>query len=524
MRRIILATIISFIFFIAYDYLVLQPQMVVTEQNSTVPAKGIKRLENKGEDLSHISQKTVPTSIVKKDEKKEIGKVVGVVEGKGFQLKIDQFGRITSFKLTQHRFQEEGKELELVSPTLPKPLEIRFKEKELNRELYSSPVTLSTSHLVVKEKEKELVITHTLPSFTLIKRLKFYPDGHYTLKVEISKPVSYFISPGYRPSAVVDNLTIHGVEVQLKDGKLRIFEDGDGEKGNFQKVTAVASFDRYYISFFYFPKLEGKVIVTTDKKGNPIPFVEGEGNLQLVGYIGPKYVDRLKSINPKLVNLVQYGLGTFFARNLFLLLDWFYKIGKEWGLAIILLVIFVRLVLFPLTWKGMVSMHKLKELAPKIKELQERYKKDPATLQKKMMELYRKHNANPLGGCLPLLLQIPIFYGIYKLLLYSIELKGASFFWIGDLAKMDPFFILPALMGVTMYLHQKITPTNFQDPMQEKVFKFLPILADRISSSALEPAERSSCPRCPRSRCESLRVASRWALPWKWDCGPLRWR
>jgi YidC/Oxa1 family membrane protein insertase len=121
-------------------------------------------------------------------------------------------------------------------------------------------------------------------------------------------------------------------------------------------------------------------------------------------------------------------------------------------------------------------MHRLKELAPKIKELQERYKKDPATLQKKMMELYQKHNVNPLGGCLPLLLQIPVFYGIYKLLLYSIELKGAHFLWIKDLASMDPYFILPVLMGVTMYLHQKVTPTNFQDPMQEKVFKLLPII------------------------------------------------
>jgi YidC/Oxa1 family membrane protein insertase len=92
------------------------------------------------------------------------------------------------------------------------------------------------------------------------------------------------------------------------------------------------------------------------------------------------------------------------------------------------------------------------------------------------MKLYKEHGANPLGGCLPLLIQIPIFYGIYKLLLYSIELKGASFLWIHDLSSMDPYFILPVLMGLTMYIQQRITPTNFQDPTQEKIFKFLPLI------------------------------------------------
>jgi YidC/Oxa1 family membrane protein insertase len=174
--------------------------------------------------------------------------------------------------------------------------------------------------------------------------------------------------------------------------------------------------------------------------------------------------------------VVQYGVGTFFARNLFILLDFLYKAVGDWGLAIILLVVIVRIILFPLTFKGMVSMYKLKELAPKMKEIQQKYKKDPQKLQMHMMKLYKEHGANPLGGCLPLLLQIPIFYGIYKLLLYSIELKGAEFLWIHDLSEMDPYFILPILMGLTMYLHQKLTPTNFQDPMQEKIFKFLPLI------------------------------------------------
>jgi len=469
LRRIIIATVISFIFFVAYDYFVLQPQMVKKgEANGTQPQKVVAHKGGEKIQNSIGSRNSPATTSVK-------SRVVAVIEGKEFKIEVDQWGRVSSFILRQHKFNEKGKQLQLISPDSPKPWEIRLKDEKLNRELYQTPVEVSSSSLNLNGKSQTLTITHKLPSGGEIKKVvTIYPDGHYTLKVEARGVGEYLISPGLRPQGAVDNLTIHGVLVKLKSGKLRIIEDGDAEPERFSDAIVVAGFDRYYTSLFF--SKGGFPVVIGSKNGNPVPFVELKGNGEFTGYIGPKYVDRLASIDRELIDVVQYGLGTFFARNLFLLLDWLYKVVHSWALAIILLVILVRLVLFPLTWKGMVSMYKLKELAPKLKEIQEKYKKDPTTLQKKMMELYKKHNANPLGGCLPLLLQIPIFYGIYKLLLYSIELKGAHFLWIKDLSEMDPYFILPILMGITMYLHQKLTPTNFQDPMQEKVFKFLPLL------------------------------------------------
>jgi YidC/Oxa1 family membrane protein insertase len=125
----------------------------------------------------------------------------------------------------------------------------------------------------------------------------------------------------------------------------------------------------------------------------------------------------------------------------------------------------------------MVSMQKLKEVAPKVKELQAKYKGDPQRMNAAVMDLYKKNGANPLGGCLPLLLQIPVFFAIYRVLLNAVELQGAEWIlWIDDLSKMDSFFVLPILMGATMYYQQRITPSNFTDPMQEKVFRFLPII------------------------------------------------
>ena len=460
MKRIIIATVISFIFFIAYDYFVLEPKQkaaaaAAMEQNKTVQTvKEEKTKINK----SILNSKTLVT-----------------VKAKDFEAKIDEFGRISSFILKQKKFEEKGKDINLVSSELPKPLEIRFNNQKLNSEAFKIPYNSDKTDVVLNGSKKRVTLTQNLNGEVVKKIITFYPNGRYDVKVELSKPQKYFLSPGYRPSVAVDHLTVHGSLIKKADDTLDVIKDGDAEQKTVKNAIIAAGFDRYYTTLF-FSKKPFKVMISPDKEENPVLYIVSNSNLNLTGYIGPKYVDTLKSINPSLVDVVQYGVGTFFARNLFLLLDFLHKIVINWGIAIIFLVVIVRLVLFPLTYKGMVSMYKLKELAPKMKEIQLKYKKDPQKLQMHMMKLYKENGANPLGGCLPLILQIPIFYGIYKLLLYSIELKGASFLWIHDLSVMDPFFILPVLMGVSMYFHQRLTPSNFQDKMQEKIFKFLPLI------------------------------------------------
>jgi len=171
----------------------------------------------------------------------------------------------------------------------------------------------------------------------------------------------------------------------------------------------------------------------------------------------------LDGIDPVLVNAIEYGWFTFAAAPLFKVLMWLHGIFGNWGWAIIGLTILIRMILFPLTYKGMISMQKMKEVAPKIKEIQAKYKGDPQRMNAAVMETYKKHGANPLGGCLPLLLQIPVFFAIYRVLLNAVELQGAEWIlWVNDLSRMDPYFILPILMGA--------------DPMQEKIFKYLPVI------------------------------------------------
>ena len=459
MKRIILATVISFLFFVIYDYFVIQPkqkQQLAYEQNIT-------KIQKESE-----TQKIARAKVLK-------AKNIVTIHAKEYTAKIDQFGRISEFVLNEKRFDKKNKKIDLVSNKLPKPLEIRFENRKLNALEFKIPYTSNLNEIYLKGKIKTVVLTQKLGNLIVKKVITFYPNGRYDAKILMTKKVKYFISPGYRPSIAIDRLTIHGVLVKKADDTLDIIKDGDAENKIINNAIVAAGFDRYYTTLFFSDK-PFKVVVTPDENNNPVLFVKADSNLFLTGYIGPKYVDTLASINKNLIDVVQYGVGTFFAKNLFLLLDFLHKLVGNWGIAIIFLVIIVRVVLFPLTFKGMVSMYKLKELAPKMKELQLKYKNDPQKLQMHMMKLYKEHGANPLGGCLPLILQIPVFYGIYKLLLYSIELKGAHFLWIKDLSSMDPYFVLPVLMGITMYLHQRLTPTNFQDKMQEKIFKFLPLI------------------------------------------------
>ena len=218
-------------------------------------------------------------------------------------------------------------------------------------------------------------------------------------------------------------------------------------------------------------------IVDTGSNENHLSYIYLTDSAEFSGYIGPKNYKDLKAISPSLTDVVEYGIITFFAKPLFLLLAWLFGIFANWGWAIIGLTLIVRIVLYPLTYKGMVSMQKLKDLTPKMKEIQEKYKGDAQKMQLHIMELYKKHKVNPMGGCLPLLLQIPVFFAIYRVLYNAVELKDAAWLlWIQDLSAMDPYFILPILMGGSMYLQQKVSPTTFNDPMQEKIFKFLPLV------------------------------------------------
>ena len=193
-------------------------------------------------------------------------------------------------------------------------------------------------------------------------------------------------------------------------------------------------------------------------------------------YAGPKIQKRLEAIAPNLNLTVDYGFLWWLSVPLFYVLDAIHSVVQNWGVAIILLTLAVKILLFPLASVGFRSMAKMKQVMPQMKRLQERYAGDRQKLSQEMMALYRKEGANPFGGCLPLLLQMPVFFALYWVLYESVELRQAPFMlWINDLAAPDPWFVLPILYGASFFLMQLLNPPP-PDPMQARVMKTMPIL------------------------------------------------
>lgn len=190
-----------------------------------------------------------------------------------------------------------------------------------------------------------------------------------------------------------------------------------------------------------------------------------------------KNYDLLASVGENIDQSVDFGIFGIVAVPILRMLQYFYKYFPNYGIAIILLTIIIRLLTFPLQFKSFKSMKKMQNIQPEITKLREKFKDDPQRMQKETMDLFKRTGANPLGGCFPMLLQMPIFIAFYQVLSNSVELVGAPFyFWLNDLSLKDPFYVLPVLMGIVMFLQSKLNPTPMTDPMQKKMMMFMPVI------------------------------------------------
>lgn len=211
---------------------------------------------------------------------------------------------------------------------------------------------------------------------------------------------------------------------------------------------------------------------------NPVTIAPNSAaTFKSIFYVGPKSPDVLYGLAPGLELTSDYGIFTVFSKPIFWVLRWIQRnISSNWGWSIMLLTLLLKLLFFPLSAKGYKSMAKMKTIAPKLADLKDKYGDDKAKYQQAMMSLYKKEKINPLGSCLPILIQIPIFISLYWVLLEAVELRQAPWIgWIKDLSIRDPFFILPVLMGATMWFQQKLNPPQ-PDPMMQKVLTWMPII------------------------------------------------
>jgi YidC/Oxa1 family membrane protein insertase len=273
---------------------------------------------------------------------------------------------------------------------------------------------------------------------------------------------------------------------KLENGQQRFFSIYTDELTHFDiaedesKDQAVkwAGIDfNYHLFALYFEKETNLLVKSATDSTLSIFSNKSENALSFNLVFVKKDYDYLASLGHKLQNSVDFGMWGVFAVWILKGLQYFFTWFPNYGVSIILLTFLIRMITFPLQYKSIVSMKKLQLVQPELTKLREKFKDDPQRMQKESMELFKRSGANPLGGCLPLLLQMPVFFAFYKVLNHAVELVGAPFiFWITDLSNKDPYYVLPVLMTVAMFLQQKLTPNTITDPVQQKMMLFMPLL------------------------------------------------
>ncbi|MBE9547279.1 MAG: membrane protein insertase YidC, partial [Proteobacteria bacterium] len=224
---------------------------------------------------------------------------------------------------------------------------------------------------------------------------------------------------------------------------------------------------------------DSRNVISVDLKGPKNLIPPGQAGLFNYSlYLGPKDYDILKAEGVGLENSIDFGSWIkWLALPLLVVLKFLHQYVHNYGIAIIILTILIKIVFWPLGNKSYKSMKEMQKLQPMMLKLREKYKDDKTRINQETMALYKKHKVNPLGGCLPMVIQIPVFFGLYRALLYSIELRHSPFFWwIQDLSAKDPYYITPVVMGATMFLQQKMSPQMGGDSMQQKVMLWMPVI------------------------------------------------
>ncbi|MCX8076175.1 MAG: membrane protein insertase YidC [Aquificaceae bacterium] len=330
---------------------------------------------------------------------------------------------------------------------------------------------LNFSHYQIEAKGNKIVAKLTGEGYELVKNIEYKGD-HFSFRLESRGLPPVFVFSGAKVKE--DEFYTHaGPIVKIGDSLQRIETDKIQGK---ELITGDMSFAGEE-SRYYFKGFSGKisaVVIHKVEGAHTLTLVKPAG--ELVFYAGAKEYARLKNIG--LSDTIDFGSLKLIVKPLFVFMYWIYQHLNSWVFSILALTFIVRLLMFPLTYKSTVAMSKMAEVAPKMQELKEKYKNDSAKFQEEMMKLYQEVGFNPMSGCLPLLLQIPIFFALYKVLTITADLQLAKFLWVQSLAEKDPYYVLPVFMGVTMVAQQFISPSpeksqNYIMIITSVVFTFL---------------------------------------------------
>ena len=444
------------------------------------------------------AENTVPTAPAEVTPPTLKGEIV-TINNSLYQAEIDTLGgQLKAFSLKDYRtdLAQDSPDLNLVTPnnegSYPLSGSISIKGVWYNDKNLLFKVDDNGAVIDVTDAGKSLQLKAALPSGDiLIKEFIFQPES-YLLEV------SYSYLDGDGVSHKAESVKLNWTHTKALEEKKQYVYSGVlgyiGEKlykpSKKEKklrrqelmgpITWLGFTKKYFISVIIAPD-EASISRTTAtiERLDATQLITGlqvnQTNRMKV-YIGPKKGVVLQPLGVHLEDSIEYGWFGVIARPLVQMLHFFNKYVHNYGIAIIILTILIKLAFYPLSQKSYKSMGKMKEVQPKLAKLKEKFKDDKTRLNKEMMDLYRTNKVNPFGGCLPIVVQIPVFFALYRALMVAIELRHAPFFgWILDLSAKDPYYVTPLIMGATMFLQQKMTPST-GDAMQAKMMLFMPII------------------------------------------------
>ncbi len=426
----------------------------------------------------------------------------------------EQGGGLKSFILKQYRHDiaEDSGPMELVQSSTPNQLPVLFSLDNGTGGMLPL-FTADQENLTVKEGQATtLVMRATLANGTrIIRSMTFKGDSYLisdTYQVVNSGDAPIQVSPAVTLTHESFAHTGSGTAGKFLFSGPASFVNGELVETKPKKLSEGSVILQGAVSWTGFVDTYFMTSVTPDGEGNSVVTIQGneeqsrtvlsrgistigggeESTFSYSIYFGPKKLKVLKETGYDLAKAVNFGWFDIIAKPMLWLLNFFYDYVKNYGIAIILVTVLIKAVFWPITQRGMKSMKNMQKLQPKMAKLKEKFKDDPQKMNQEMMAMYKTYKVNPLGGCLPMLIQIPFFFALYRVLMAAIELRHAPFMlWINDLSAPDRLWVgfdipylhglpvLTLLMGASMYLQQKMTPTT-ADPTQAKIMQFLPVI------------------------------------------------
>jgi len=500
-KRLIAALALSIIFFVAYDKYVFQTYSSTDEVGTVIESEVVTQTETQPTvGTQQVTEKTTisnETPIVAADHGVSL-KSVGAnnlitvdsplytvnfsTRGasirnyymKGYELTNDA-GITDTLDLIKHDAKEYPLALTFPDPALSYLKDVKFS------------VNKTKVDLVGKDQD-DLIFVYEDEKVKVVKKLTFHKNDYiidYSVDVlpKITADKSFIVSigPGLEGEKQSYDMFDYDRIITFIDETKSTFDPDDITKeervrGNINWVSVC---NKYFASVLVPITPPASIVSNIDTTNELlISGFEYNSGATVTGraYFGPQLSGEMEKISPDMEYIKDYGIFSFLAMPLYKVLNYVHGYVGNWGWAIIIVTIIIKILFYPLTRSSFRSMAKMRELSPQLKILQERYKDDRQKLSQEMMALYKANKANPMGGCLPMLLQIPIFISLYNVLLVSIEIKGAPFIlWITDLSEKDPYYITPVLMGATMFIQQKISPP-MGDPLQQKIMLLLPVV------------------------------------------------